>query len=157
MTDTPGTGTTPEEGIDITRVFEAPRDQVWREWTEPERFAGWFGGRSSEVPPSSVSMEVQPGGTWRATMFSGRDRHESRWAGEYLEVVQPERLVFTITDQPGEDEYEVITVVLTDLGDGRTEMRFKQRGGHLSPEEYKRAGQGWGSFFDAIEARLAGA
>jgi uncharacterized protein YndB with AHSA1/START domain len=32
------------EGITITRVFDAPRERVWQEWTEPERFADWFGG-----------------------------------------------------------------------------------------------------------------
>ena len=32
------------EGFTITRVFDAPRERVWKEWTEPERFADWFGG-----------------------------------------------------------------------------------------------------------------
>ena len=32
------------------RVFDAPRELVWKEWTEPERFADWFGGTQSEVP-----------------------------------------------------------------------------------------------------------
>jgi uncharacterized protein YndB with AHSA1/START domain len=41
--------------IPITRVFEAPRERVWREWTEPDRFADWFGGAEDEVPPSSVA------------------------------------------------------------------------------------------------------
>ncbi len=93
----------PEEGLRLTRVFDAPRDEVWREWTEPERFADWYGGRDSEVPLASVSMDVRPGGTWRATMFAGAERREIRWAGEYREVVEPERLVFTVTDEPGGD------------------------------------------------------
>jgi uncharacterized protein YndB with AHSA1/START domain len=144
-----------EEGITITRVFDAPREEVWKEWTEPERFADWYGGSQAEIPLSTVSMDVRPGGTWRATMFFGSSRIESNWDGEYREVVEPERLVFTVTDRPGEGVYEVVTVVLTDLGDGRTEMFFEQRGGHLSPEEYERAGQGWSSFFDRIDERLA--
>ena len=114
-------GSNPEQaGISITRVFDAPRERVWREWTEPERFADWFGGPESEVPLSSVSMDVTTGGAWRATMFSGPDRRESRWSGEYQEVVEPERLVFTLSDQPGGKQYELVIVVLTDLGDGRT-------------------------------------
>ena len=88
-------------------------------------------------------------------MFCGPGRREIRWTGEYREVAAPERLVFTITDQPGDDGYELITVVLTDLGDGRTEMRFEQRG-HMRPEQYERAKQGWGTFFDRIAERLAG-
>jgi len=45
--------------------------------------------------------------------------------------------------------------VLTDVGQGRTQMDLTQTGGHLTPEEYERAGQGWGSFFDEMAARLA--
>jgi uncharacterized protein YndB with AHSA1/START domain len=144
-----------EHGLTMTRIFDAPRERVWMEWTEPERFADWFGGAESEVPVASVSMDVREGGAWRATMFAGRDRHEIHWKGRYLEIIAPERLVLTFSDQPGEDAYELVTVVLTDLGDGRTEMRFEQRG-RMSPEQYERAGQGWSSFFDRIAERLAG-
>ena len=143
------------EGLSLTRVFDAPRQEVWREWTEPERFADWYGGRGSEIPLASVAMDVRPGGRWRATMFAGPERHEIRWAGEYREVVEPERLVFTVTDRPDGDEYELVTVVLTDLGQDRTQMDLTQTGGHLTPAEYKRAGQGWSSFFDVMAARLA--
>jgi uncharacterized protein YndB with AHSA1/START domain len=143
------------DGIAITRVFDAPRERVWEEWTEPERFADWFGGAESEVPPASVSMDVRPGGSWRLTMLAGPDRREIHWKGDYREVVEPERLVFTVTDQPG-DAYELVTVVLIDLGDSRTEMRFQQRG-QLPAEVYERAGQGWSSFFDRIAERLAAA
>ena len=143
-----------EHGITMTRVFEAPREHVWKEWTEPERFADWFGGPESEVPLATVSMDVRPGGTWQATMFAEPGRREIRWKGEYREVAEPERLVFTVSDQPGEDLYELVTVVLTDLGDGRTEMVFEQRGS-LPPEMYERAKEGWSTFFDRIAERLA--
>jgi uncharacterized protein YndB with AHSA1/START domain len=144
------------DGITITRVLDAPRELVWKEWTEPERFADWFGGSASEVLPASVSMDVRPGGGWRATMLPGAGHDEIHWRGAYSEVVEPERLAFTITDRPDEEEYELVTVVLTDLGDGRTEMVVRQSGGHLSPQEYERAGQGWSSFFDRMDERLAG-
>jgi hypothetical protein len=42
-----------------------------------------------------------------------------------------------------------------DLGDGRTEMLFRQRG-QLAPETYERAGEGWSGFFDRMAERLAG-
>ena len=141
-------------GISLTRVFDAPRDRVWKEWTEPERFADWFGGTEYEVPLSSVSMDVRPGGAWRLTMLADSERGEINWKGEYQEVIAPERLVFTISDQPGEEAYELITVVLTDLADGRTEMFFEQRG-TLPPEVYERAEQGWSTFFERIDERLA--
>jgi uncharacterized protein YndB with AHSA1/START domain len=143
------------EGITITRVFDAPRELVWKEWTEPERFADWFGGTESEVPLSTVSMDVRPGGSWRLTMFADPGRREIRWKGEYREVVEPERLVFTVSDRPDE-VYELVSVVLTDLGDGRTEMLFEQRG-HMTRDQYEAAGQGWSGFFDRIVERLAGA
>jgi uncharacterized protein YndB with AHSA1/START domain len=143
-------------GITITRVFAAPREHVWREWTEPERFADWFGGPTSDVPLSTVSMDVRPGGSWRLTMYAEPGRRQIRWKGEYREVVEPERLVFTVSDQPGDDAYELCTVVLVDLGDGRTEMHFEQRGS-LPPEVYEAAATGWSSFFDRIDERLAAA
>jgi uncharacterized protein YndB with AHSA1/START domain len=142
-----------ENGFTVTRVFDASRERVWREWTEPEAFADWFGAPTSEVPLSSVSMDVRPGGAWRLTMYAGPDRREMHWKGEYVEVEPPERLVLTMSDQPGGERYELVTVVLTDLGDGRTEMHFEQRG-HLSPEWYERTKAGWGGFFDRIAERL---
>ena len=145
-----------EPGITITRVFDAPRERVWREWTEPECFADWFGGTDCEVPLATVTMDVRPGGLWRATMFCDGGRREIRWNGDYREVVEPERLVLTFCDRPGGEAYELVTVVLTELGDGRTEMHFRQEG-HMSPEQYRAAEQGWGTFFDRIEERLAGA
>jgi uncharacterized protein YndB with AHSA1/START domain len=141
-------------GISLTRVFDAPRERVWREWTEPERFADWYGGDAAEVPVETVSMDVVEGGQWRATMFAGPERREISWHGEYLEVVPPERLVVTFSDEPGAERFELVTVVLTDLGDARTEMRFEQRG-HMTREQYERAKQGWGAFLDSMAGHLA--
>jgi|tagenome__1003787_1003787.scaffolds.fasta_scaffold20409578_2 uncharacterized protein YndB with AHSA1/START domain len=145
-------------GLTVTRVLTAPRDRVWREWTEPERFAGWFGGPDADVPLDTVTMDVRPGGGWRATMFSGPERREIRWEGAYREVHPPERLVFTISDAPGreEDAHELVVVVLRDLGDGRTEMLVEQHG-HMPPDVYDAARNGWGVFFDAMAGRLAAA
>ena len=141
-------------GITLTRTFDAPRDEVWKEWTEPERFADWYGGAAAEIPMATVSMDVREGGSWRATMLIDGGRREIRWHGTYVEVVEPERLVLTLSDQPAEaGRYELVTVELIDLGDGRTEMRFEQRGS-LPPETYKRAAEGWGGFFARMEQRL---
>jgi uncharacterized protein YndB with AHSA1/START domain len=144
----------PGDGFEYTRVFDASRERVWMEWTEPERFADWFGGPDCEVPLPTVVMDVRPGGEWRLTMIIGG--LEVHWKGEYREVVEPERLVFTITDRPGVDAPEVCTVELTDLGGGRTEMLFQQRGGNLTDDQYRATGKGWSGFFDRIAARLAG-
>ena len=144
-----------DHGFTVTRVFDAPRERVWREWTEPAAFADWFGGSATEVPVESVSMDVRPGGAWSATMYAGPDRREILWRGEFREVDEPGRLVLTMSDRPEDDLYELVTVVLADLGDGRTKMRFEQRG-HMRPEQYERTEQGWGKFFERIDERLAG-
>jgi uncharacterized protein YndB with AHSA1/START domain len=143
-----------QPAIALRRVFDAPRERVWLEWTEPERFADWFGGPESDVPVSTVSMDVRPGGRWRATMFAGPGRREISWAGEYREVAEPGRLVFTLTDRPEEEGRAVVTVVLRDLGDERTEMLFEQLG-PMTPEQSERARDGWVSFFDRVAERLA--
>ena len=139
--------------IAITRVFAAPRERVWQEWTEPERFADWFGGAESEIPLDTVSMDVRPGGSWRLTMFAEPGRRRIDWHGEFLEVEPPERLVVTFSDQPENDRYALVTVVLSDLGEGRTEMAFEQTG-PLPPEQVEAAREGWGVFFDRIDERV---
>jgi uncharacterized protein YndB with AHSA1/START domain len=145
---------TTEHGFTMTRRFDAPRERVWREWTEPEAFADWFGAPTAEVPLDSVVMDVRPGGAWGLTMLVGPARNAVAWKGEYLEVQPPERLVLTMSDQPDDDRYERITVELVDLGGERTEMRMEQRG-HGPPEMYERARSGWGGFFDRVAERLA--
>jgi uncharacterized protein YndB with AHSA1/START domain len=140
--------------LEIVRVFDAPRERVWKEWTDPEAFADWYGGEHADMVPESVEMDVREGGAWKGTMNA--ERGEIFWAGEYLEVDEPERLVFTVTDQPDSDERDVVTVVLKDLGDDGTEMVMQQSGGHMPPEGYERAKQGWGTFFDRMDARLSG-
>ena len=143
-----------ESSVTITRTFDAPRDAVWREWTTPEAFADWYGGAAAEVPVDSVTLDVRPGGEWRATMFAGPERRQIDWRGEYHEVSEPERLVLTVTDRPG-DERHVITVELTDLGEGRTEMRMTQTG-EMAPGQIAGLEHGWGLFYDRMAERLAG-
>jgi uncharacterized protein YndB with AHSA1/START domain len=138
--------------IEINWTFEAPRAEVWREWTEPERFADWYGGPDFAVPLKTMTWDVRAGAKWNFVMRGdGRVIH---WDGEYLEVEEPERLVFTVSDQPDEDLYDLCTVELTDLAGTRTEMRFTQSGGHMPAEAYRRAEEGWGGFFTRMAERL---
>jgi uncharacterized protein YndB with AHSA1/START domain len=139
-------------GLTITRVLSAPRERVWREWTDPAAFADWFGGPEAEIPLDTVAMDVRPGGAWRATMLHGG--REIRWNGAYVEVDPPERLVLTISDQPDDAPHELVVVVLTDLGDGRTEMLVEQHG-TMPPEAYEATRGGWGGFLDRMAERLA--
>jgi uncharacterized protein YndB with AHSA1/START domain len=145
-----------EHTITVRWVFDAPRELVWKEWTEPERFADWFGFPEAEAPLSAVSMDVKPGGVWRAKMFTGPLRHETQWWGEYREVIKPERLVFTFCNRPDDDGCQLVSVALRDLGGSRTEMLFEQRG-QIAPDLYDRATKGWASFFNRISQRMADA
>ena len=95
MADTPPIG----REFTITRVFDAPRELVWKAWTDPEHVAAWFGPRSITTPLTTITMDVRPGGDWSLTMFYGAERREIHWHGEYRDVVEPERLVFTISDE----------------------------------------------------------
>src|SRR5262249_58912952 len=101
----------------------------------------------------SVAMECRPGGAWRLTMFAEPGRRRIDWHGEYLEVEPPERLVLTLTDQPGGGGYGLVKVVLHDLGDDRTEMAFEQTGPR-PPELVEAATQAWGVFFGRSHGHL---
>jgi uncharacterized protein YndB with AHSA1/START domain len=143
------------KGIEIVRIFDAPRSEVFKAWTEPERFATWFGGHGSSIPLDRASMDVRPGGAWVAVMIIGPGQ-ELVFSGQFLEVDEPERLVMTVTDRvpPDGEEVEVLTVVLEEIGDGRTRMTFTQRGGTMPPGEYQRTMEGWLVFFERLGGHL---
>ena len=142
------------EGIVIVRIFDAPREEVFKAWTVAERFATWFGEHGSSIPLDKVSMDARPGGAWHATMLHGPEQVQLEFFGHFREVVEPERVVMTLGDPDGADA-EVLTVVLADLGGDRTEMTFSQRGGNLQADDNSRALRGYLIFFDRIAEHLA--
>lgn len=141
-------------GYTIDRRFEAPRQLVWEMFTMPEHFAYWWGGPSVEVPLDSLTMDVRPGGSWKATMIGPGREWTLDWAGEYLEVDEPRLLVMTLTDDPTDPARDFFRIELLDDGDG-TLMHFAQGGGNLTPEQYELTRQGTSGFLDAIAERLA--
>jgi uncharacterized protein YndB with AHSA1/START domain len=144
------------DGIEIVRIFDAPRDEVFKAWTEGERFATWFGEHGSSIPADKVSMDPRPGGAWNATMVDTSGGNEHPFSGQFREVVEPERVVMTVTDAPDAEgrEPEILTAVFRDLGNGRTEMTFTQTGGNLPADEYERAMKGWQIFFERLGEHL---
>jgi uncharacterized protein YndB with AHSA1/START domain len=128
--------------ITITRVFDAPRELVWKAWTEPERLARWWGKRGWSTPLDSVTMDVRPGGAFRLNSVNDEDGREMPLDTAYREVVEPERLGF------GE-----ATVTLTDLGDGRTEMVFHTTA-QMTDETRARAVGGLSSAFERLSEQL---
>jgi uncharacterized protein YndB with AHSA1/START domain len=143
-----------DHGVTIVRIFRAPREELWREWTEPERFGDWYGGAQSEM--TGMEMDVREGGTWKGTMIVGSEGgREIAWEGTYRDVAEPKLLVFDVTDEPGNPVRDLCSVALIDIGGGRTEQLFRQRG-TMTADQYERAGAGWGTFFDRMEERLRG-
>ena len=115
----------PEHVLLFTRVFDAPRSKVFRAWTDPEQLVQWYAPEGFSV--AFLEMDVRPGGAWRKCMRSpeGKDywRH-----GTYLEVVAPQRLVFTyFSDDPAStpEHPTVVTMVFEDQG-AKTLMTFRQ-------------------------------
>jgi uncharacterized protein YndB with AHSA1/START domain len=117
------------EGADLVmeRVFDAPRELVWKVLTESERIPRWWGPRTTTV--TVVEQDVRVGGRWR--WISHSDDGDAPFKGEYLEVVPPERLVRTeMFDVPpfneDPDAAAIETMTLEDLG-GRTKLVSRSR------------------------------
>jgi uncharacterized protein YndB with AHSA1/START domain len=127
----------------ITRIYRAPREAVWRAWTEPEQIAAWWGKRGWRTPVESVTLDVRPGGRFALDSVNEADGREMRHDAVFREVVAPERLVFTRGD-------EIATVTFADLGDGRTEMTF-----HTTAEVGDTAAGGLRSAFDRLAELIA--
>ena len=111
--------------ITSTRVVDAPRERVWKAWTEPDQLARWWGKRGWSVRPSTVTMDVRPGGSFRLTSVNDEGGSEMPQEGVYREVVEPERLVLEEPAEGAWHEGSVSVVTFTDLGDGRTEMALQ--------------------------------
>jgi uncharacterized protein YndB with AHSA1/START domain len=144
-------------GITIVREFAAPRWRVWKEWTEPERFATWFGAPETIVSRTRVQIDLRPGGSWQATTVSADAAGQGTlWSGRYLEVVEPERLVFTIAVLKRAPHADLVTVTFEELGRSQTRMLFSQSG-WMTPEEYELGKLRWLAEFDCMRKRLQGA
>ncbi len=139
----------------VTREFDAPRELVWNMFTEPEHFTHWFGTPPFTTPLSTITMDVRPGGEFRATMVHETDGTELPFVGRFTEVVEPERLVQTLEDpaDPSNPNVEIFTTTLTDLGD-RTRVVYHQTG-HLPDEQYPMIEQGVAGFYDRLASHLA--
>lgn len=103
--------------IRIERIFDAPRDRVWRALSDPNLIAQWWGRGNKLV---IEKFELEKGGHWRFVEHSPQGVHG--FEGRFREVTPPGRVVQTF-EWDGMPGYVVIeTLELEDLGDGRTKL-----------------------------------
>ncbi|MDB6088134.1 MAG: putative glutathione S-transferase-related transrane protein [Gammaproteobacteria bacterium] len=97
MTSTIHAASPDEPTIVITRMFDAPRELIWKAITDPKQVALWFGGQGFTNPV--CEMDVRPGGTWHHVM-QAPNGPQFTIDSVFLEVVEPERLVWTSVPDP---------------------------------------------------------
>jgi uncharacterized protein YndB with AHSA1/START domain len=148
------TETATAQQIEFTRVYEAPRELVWRAWTQPEELVQWWGPPGWSTPLETVTMDVRAGGDFRLTSVSD-EGVEMPVLGVYREVVEPERLVL---DEPADGSWHEgseSVVTFTDLGGGRTEVAIRAII-QTTDEMRKNAEQGMRATFDRLADHLGG-
>jgi len=118
--------TNEERELVLTRVFDAPRELVFKAWTDPKQVAQWWGPRGFTNPV--CDLDVRPGGAIRIHM-RGPDGTVYPMTGVYNEVVEPERLVFTSAalDADGNPMFEVLTTVTFAEQSGKTKQILRAR------------------------------
>ena len=120
------------DAVVIERLFDALVDLIWQMWTDPERFKAWYGPDGATIPVAK--MDVRVGGTRLVCMeMQSPSGPMLMWfTGEYREVIENERLVYTesISDEHGNvsSPTTVVRVELEDVGGGRTKMVMTHAG-----------------------------
>ncbi|HEY7403129.1 MAG TPA: SRPBCC domain-containing protein [Candidatus Angelobacter sp.] len=144
-----------QQELVITRIFDAPREMVFRAWTEVEQIAQWWGPQGFTSPV--CQMDVRPGGAIYIEM-RGPDGTSYPMGGTFHKVVAPERLVFTSTalpDESGNPQLVNLNTVTFEDYNGKTRLKLHVQVMKATPAAAPAlAGmeQGWSRSLD----RLAG-
>lgn len=152
-----------QDAVVIERTFDAPVDLIWKMWTDPEHFKAWYGPDGAVVPVAK--MDVRVGGTRLVCMEMATPGGPMQmwFAGEYREVIENQRLVYTDTmsDEHGNaspppgmpDMHPATTEVRVELEEveGRTKMVVTHVG---IPAGSPGAG-GWAMALDKLDAHVA--
>jgi uncharacterized protein YndB with AHSA1/START domain len=158
MTLSPDAAPTSDRELILTRIIDAPREKVFRAWTDPDLLKQWFAPLPYTTP--FAELDVRPGG---ANLIVMRDPEGNEFPnrGIYLEVVENERLVFTdaYTKAWEPSEKPFMTVILTFGAEGG-KTRYTARVRHWSiadREAHEKRGfhEGWGRCADQLAALVA--
>ena len=135
--------------LTITRVFDAPRELVFRCMIEPEHLTHFWGPVGVSTPIENITVDPRPGGVFETIMINDADGSEYPSRGVFVEVTAPERLVWS---EPNSGMTTTSTFV--QLDNGRTEVRIHQTN---VPEMYRspEAQAGFKSSLDRFAAYLA--
>src|SRR5579863_5315163 len=108
--------------LTMTRIFDASRDLVFNAWSKPEHLTRWFRPKGFTVP--TCEMDFRAGGIFRFVL-RGPDGKDYPFDGEYVEIIEPERIVFrgNIHDVPGQDVMTTVTFV---EHEGKTKLTVHQ-------------------------------
>jgi len=107
--------------LTITRIFDAPRELVFRCMLEPEHLTHFWGPTGVSTPIDKINIDPRPGGAFETVMVNDATGEEYATHGVFVEIVAPERIVWTEPDMGITNASTFI-----DLGDGRTEVRILQ-------------------------------
>jgi uncharacterized protein YndB with AHSA1/START domain len=144
--------------LTLTRVLDAPRELVWRAWTDPARMARWWGPKGFDNPV--CQMDLRPGGHIRIDMRAP-DGTVYPMTGTFHEIAEPERLTFTAyaEDHAGKRLLESHTVVTFEEQGGRTRLTVQARATGLvpiAPQMLAGMEAGWNGSLDKLAVLVAG-
>jgi uncharacterized protein YndB with AHSA1/START domain len=137
----------------ISRSFAAPRDMVWRFWTEPQLLASWFGPDGVEVPVESVRVDLVEQGRWELTMVDSATGASHPIHGRIVAFQAPEFLDIQLTalTAAGPVDDIVLRLQFHDHG-GRTRMTLHQ--GPFTDEIRDMTRAGWILAFAKLDTIL---
>ena len=140
--------------LTITRTFNAPRELVYKCFTEPEHVMKWGGPRSFVM--QNFTQDVRVGGKWRGMLHSTTGKKDLWQGGTFLEIDPPKHVSYTFAwdDDNGKPGNETIVTIDLEEVAGFTKLTFKQSG---FPTEGERDGHvvGWGEALDKFAEYFA--
>ena len=144
-----------DRGVLITRIFDAPREAVFRAWTDPDEVAAWFGPEHFDAPRERIRIDLRVGGRYEVTMVQRDGGAEFPIGYEILELVPPKLIVMRSDPMPEVGMHEP-TVVRVELHDHGAKTRMTLTDGPLPAAGRGHAEAGWRGAFDKLAAFLGG-